>query len=380
MSTILQETPSRREPRLAAAEAEAQLVRFFKHSPDLYCLVAFDGFLRRVNDACVKITGFTESELLAQPYLDFIHPDDRAACLRATEQLGTRRGAVSFEMRCRRKDGSYFWTLWSTTPMLHDRLIVATGRDITDRKVAEEAVRQSEEHYRELFHAAYEMHKNQQRLSERIIQVAEQERAKLSRDLHDEVGQALTAVSLHLGALRRELNPSQTPLRARADDALLLLEQTMTAVHRFARDLRPAMLDELGLAPALRAFVKTFGDRTGLEVTIDAEEDPDGIERLDIEKKAVVYRVVQESLNNVVKHARATAVSVTLSGSPKEITLEVKDDGCGFDLESDAERASERLGLMGMKERVRLVGGEIAILSRPGEGALVRATLPFNPT
>src|SRR5258708_7164781 len=148
--------------------AEEQLDRFFNRSLDMHCLAGFDGYLKRVNPAWERTLGFTNEELFSRPYLEFVYPDDRPGVTQELLRLQQGKEITAFEMRCRCRDGAVKWTLWNATTLPSQRLIIATGRDITERKRTEEAVQHSEEHYRELFHQAYQMQENLRRLSARI--------------------------------------------------------------------------------------------------------------------------------------------------------------------------------------------------------------------
>ena len=147
----------------------------------------------------------------------------------------------------------------------------------------------------------------------------------------------------------------------------------MDAVHRFARELRPAMLDELGLLPALRSYLNGFAERTGIEVRLDGRGEA---EDLDDEQKTVLFRVMQESLTNIAKHAAASRVTVTFRRVGGTVRLQIKDDGRGFEVERQfGGNGKQRLGLLGMAERLRLVNGSLTITSALGEGTTVRAEL-----
>ncbi|MBI3885762.1 MAG: PAS domain S-box protein [Opitutae bacterium] len=358
---------------------EEQLDRFFNRSIDMHCLAGFDGFLKRVNPAWERTLGYDSAELLRRPYVEFVHPDDRPALLAELGKLQQGQDIAALELRCPCKDGTVKWTLWSASPLSSQRIIIATGRDITGRKRSEEAVLQSEEHYRELFHQAYRMQENLRNLSNRILEIQEQERARISRDLHDEVGQSLTAINVNLAVIQRALGGAPPETTKRIADTRQLLEHTMETVHRFARELRPAMLDDLGLLPAVRSYVKLFAERTGIAVRFQPER-ANGIERLDAERKTVIYRVVQEGLNNAAKHAHAKQITVTLANSEHRVRLEIRDEGRGFLTDGKASGAgSNRLGLLGIAERVRLVNGDFLVDSAPGCGTTLRIIIPVKP-
>lgn len=250
------------------------------------------------------------------------------------------------------------------------------GLEVAQRKRTERALRESEEHYRVLFHEACGVQENLRRLSNQILHVQEAERKHLSRELHDEVGQALTAVSTTLQVLQRNGGVDPQLLKKRIADAQTLLGQTMDSVHRFARELRPAMLDELGLLPVLRSYLKGFAERTGLRVHLRANA---GAEALDAEQKTVLFRVVQESLTNVARHAQATRVITTLRQLDGRVRMEVSDNGKAFNVAQQlASNGKRRLGLLGVQERVRLVNGRLAIKSTHGIGTTVRVDVPLS--
>ena len=248
-------------------------------------------------------------------------------------------------------------------------------REIGERQLTEKALRQSELHFRQLFNQAQEMQEDLRELSERLLRVQEDERKRLSRELHDEVGQALTAVSVSLGTLRNNGNGHAKRAKALAGTQHLL-RQAMDIVHHFARELRPAMLEELGLLPALRSYLKGFAERTGLQVRLRA--DPMA-EKLGDEQKVVLFRIAQESLTNVAKHAAASRVEVVVHKTSGGVCMEVADNGKSFREEAvNSAQRRQRLGLLGMQERVRLVNGRFGVKPQPGKGTTVEVVVPFK--
>jgi two-component system, NarL family, sensor histidine kinase DegS len=148
-------------------------------------------------------------------------------------------------------------------------------------------------------------------------------------------------------------------------------------VHRFARELRPAVLDDLGLIPALHAYCKNLAARKKIKIQLTAFA---GVEALEDTRRAVLYRVSQEALTNVIRHAQATQVNVGITKLPGSICLEIGDDGKSFSVEKTLlAKNNKRLGLLGMRERIEMIGGTLSIISAPGEGTTVRAEIPFNP-
>jgi signal transduction histidine kinase len=252
------------------------------------------------------------------------------------------------------------------------------NREVTERRRAEIRLRESEEHCRELLDQARLMQENLRYLSSRVFDVQEEERRRISRELHDEVGQALTAVSVNLAVLKKITGKGRRSLENNIVDSQKLLEQTMDLVHDFSRELRPPMLDHLGVIPALRSFVRNFAQRTGLRVSVKTCPE---VERLDIDQKMVLFRVAQESLTNVARHARASHGKVLVAEASNGIRMEISDDGRSFRVKKYfSPGRQKRLGLVGMQERVRLASGHFRVDSTPGKGTCVRVWIPFKRT
>jgi len=244
-----------------------------------------------------------------------------------------------------------------------------------DRQKSQRALRKSAVFYRALFRQARAMEENLRHLSNQIVHVQEEERRRISRELHDETGQALTAISVTLASLGR--NGAKNGDVHRVREAQRLLENTMESLHDFALELRPASLDELGLLPALRTYLKNFAKRTGLEVNFLGHPS---VEKLNSNQKTALFRIAQESLTNVAKHACARSVTIQLYTKGRSVLLVVADDGKSFTPRKDATtRPTQRLGLLGMEERARLLGGKFRIQPQPGEGTTVSVILPIKP-
>ncbi len=204
-------------------------------------------------------------------------------------------------------------------------------------------------------------------LSAKLLKAHEEERRKISRELHDQVGQAMTLILVELNNLDGEL-PKESPEHARVQTLKRLAQDTVATVRDLALLLRPSILDELGLIPALNWQASEVFRRSKMKVTVDADE---GCNRLPDDYRTCIYRVVQETLHNAVRHAKATHANVIVRHEPSQIRVLVQDDGEGFD-----PRHRKGLGLMGMEERVRQLGGMIHIDSTPGGGATVSILLP----
>jgi len=242
-------------------------------------------------------------------------------------------------------------------------------REIIRRQSLEEALQQSARHQTELSAQARE-------LSHKILHAQEEERKRISRELHDEVAQTLVSINVHLAALTREGLVSPARLRQKIAQTQRLVEKSVDTVHRFARELRPTALDDLGLIPTLHAFMKEFAKRTGVRAHLTTFA---AIERLGIDQRTVLYRVAHEALNNVAHHAHASRVEVSIERLPGGICMRIGDDGKSFPVKRTLQNnGGNRLGLLGMRERLEMVGGSLAIESAPGRGTTVIAQIPFN--
>lgn len=263
-------------------------------------------------------------------------------------------------------------------PYLHNGAVthaIVVIRDITEQKQAQDALQESKEHYMQLFREAQEMEDNLRQLSHKVVTAQEEERKHISRELHDEVGQTLTAVNVCIAMLKKEAGTNGR-LNGKVAAAQELLEQSLETVHRFARELRPEMLDHLGPYAALRSYVKSFGERTGIKTTLQPNVNLDGI---DGQQAIVLFRIAQESLTNVFKHARATEVNIRFPNIEGGICMEIADNGRSFPVQKQlAGKGRRRLGLLGMQERVRLVNGIFSIESVQGRGTTIRVQIPIR--
>jgi signal transduction histidine kinase len=207
------------------------------------------------------------------------------------------------------------------------------------------------------------------------LQAQEDERKRISRELHDEIAQTLVGINVRLSELSRDAEVNPRGLQKRIARAQRLVEKSVATVHRFARELRPSVLDDLGLVPALHTFMKGIREQTGMRVSLSAFG---AVEKINGDKRTVLYRVAQEALNNAARHAQASQAEVRIEKLGGAICVTIKDDGKGFQLEQVLRaNKNRRLGLLGMRERLQMVGGNVAIDSTPGEGTTILAQIPL---
>lgn len=251
-------------------------------------------------------------------------------------------------------------------------------REVARRKAVEGSLREAQDRYRSLFVASQIMERKLRQLTRQIITAQEEERKEISRELHDEVVQTLVGINVELATLGKGASLSLRVLKAKIARTQRLVENSVNAVHRFARDLRPAVLDDLGLIPALHAYSKGLARRKKINIQMTAFG---GVEALGGIKRTVLFRVAQEALTNVSRHAQATRIRMSISKMSDFIRMEINDNGKSFSVAKMLFAPHpKRLGLIGMKERVEMVGGAFTIVSSQSQGTTVRADIPVNET
>ncbi len=250
--------------------------------------------------------------------------------------------------------------------------------EIVQRKAVTEALGKSEHHYEQLLKESYRMQEQLRHLSHQILFAHEEERKKISRELHDEIGQILTGVNIKLTALTNEATDNTQSLKKKIASTQRLVEKSMKKIHRFARELRPAVLDDMGLIPALLSHIKDFTKRTRIPIRFKVFTFAK-IKELNSAQRTAFYRVAQEALSNVAKHAEASFVKMSLQRCDGVIHMEIKDNGKSFPVERILRtRKRKRLGLLGMRERMEMIHGKFTIESKPGKGTIVCAQAPLK--
>lgn len=248
--------------------------------------------------------------------------------------------------------------------------------EIVRRQSVEEALRQSERQQRELLAQARLMQEQLRQLSRQVLRAQEEERKRISRELHDVIAQTLTSINVRLATLKQEATHDTKGLDRSITSTQRLVKRSVDIVHEFARELRPAALDDLGLIPALHSFMQDYAARTGIHTRLTAFA---GVEALDDTRRTVLYRVAQEALTNVAKHAHASEVTVNIRQLAGAARMEIKDNGKSFEVEQVLRaQKGKRLGLLGMRERLEMVGGQFTIESAPGAGTTVMAQIPLG--
>jgi PAS domain S-box-containing protein len=361
-ATVQRDVSERKRVEEALRASESNLRGVANIVPDLLWHSEPDGSTTWYNERWMEYTGQTLEQAIGWGWMDAIHPNDREASARRYREATEHNRPLQQEHRIRRHDGTYRWFLVRAAPLLddHGRVVRMYGAatDIDEQRAERE----------ELAEQVSVQTAQLRDTSRQVLMVQEEERRHLARELHDEIGQALTGLQLRLDAVSR--GGDRLDVRALAEaDALV---RGLTArVRTLSMNLRPAALDALGLLPALLGLVNGYRRTTG--ITVDLRHH--GLDqRFSSDIEIAAYRVIQEALTNVARHAGAATVTVQLLAEGGILTVTVRDDGRGF----DRDRTSMSGGLGGMRERVELLSGTFVIESGPESGTLVAAEFPFG--
>lgn len=355
------------------------------------------------NDCMTAITGYSMEEINCSGWYQSMYPDPvvQEKAIERMKRMRIGDNIQGEEWEITRADGQKRQLLITTRivssseDMPH---VLAVMNDITDRKHAEEELKTYKDHLEQLVKKRTaelvktnvslrheikirkkgeddlrKSHKQLQDLTAHIELIREKERSKIARNIHDELGQSLTALHMDLSWLKKRLQKGQESLSEKAGSMLKLISMIIKTVQRISSELRPGLLDDLGLAAAIEWQAKEFQKRAGIECKVSA--DPKDIV-LDKDRSTIVFRVLQEALTNVARHANATGVRVNLKAKPRKLLLEVKDNGKGITKGQILNISS--FGLIGIKERINALGGCVKINGIKNKGTTVTVSIPIN--
>lgn len=352
----------RSRPPLGAAAHDAQRKAILNNIPDQAWLKDAGCRYIAVNDAYVEACGVSEQDILGKLPSDVWPPELAWQYLKTDREVLETGQRLRYEEQRRNRQGQLRWYDTIKTPVRNGQgTVIGTAgisRDISDRKIAERELIESRAQLREL--SAY------------LQSIREAERTRISRELHDELGQNLTVLGMGLDWAQKQLLPGQDRLATRLTRLRELTESTVANMQTIALELRPVILDDLGLVPAVEWLLESFIERTGLVVTTSINVDDAGYDR---EVRTAIFRILQESLTNASRHAGAKTVTVELCETDGRLRLLVADDGKGIMTDGGSGR-KHSLGLLGMHERANMVGGTLSIASEPGLGTVVTLEIP----
>jgi PAS domain S-box-containing protein len=398
------------ELKQSKADAEAALEKFsdlYDFAPVGYFSVDEEGLILEANLTGAALLGTVRDRVAGRRFQLFVAPQCRPAFAVFLQRVFAGRGKRSCEVSLLSAEHGAFWAdLQAMSAVSRSgaprRCLIAIV-DITARKKAEEAqrridilgatnrklrdeiirrkavelsLRKSEQLAHQLLRHSSELQGRLRKMSHQILLVQENQRKEISQELHDQISQLLLSINLHLAILDNDAEINPKGIRRNVDRVRLLVEKSVRIVHEFARELRPPMLDDLGLIPALNTYITDFAKKNGIKIRFAAYN---GVEAFESDKRTVLYRVTQEALVNVAKHARASEVKVLIMKAGKGVCLEVSDNGKAFDIgRLSSTEWGNRLGLTGMRERVEMIGGRFKVESASGAGTTIRAEIPFD--
>jgi len=356
------------------AEARQNYQDLFNFAPDAYLVTDAYGVVREANRAATLLLGVAEPFILGKPLFLYVVPEARRVFRATLNKLHRTQAVQSWEIQLRPRKGSPFSASASVTSQLdrNGKLIRLLWliRDITiQKKAVEEIVN--------LLEAVGQQREQLRRLTRRVAEIQEIERRELARELHDQAGQTLAGLDFNLVFIKMSLAnllPPDSAVLARLDDSLALVRQMGGAVRDVLGDLRPPVLDDHGLLAALQWYAERLSTRVNLPICVEGREPQP---RLATSVENVIFRIFQEALTNVVKHAQASQVTVNLEPHDGQVRLVIADNGQGVPTRDLADPARPRSwGLLIMQERTEAVGGQFRFESSPGQGVKITAEFP----
>jgi len=360
---LLIQRVKRRRAELARRESETRFGLMADAAPTLMWASGLDKGCTYVNRPWLEFTGRRPEQEVGTGWSESIHPDDLMRCLNIYSSHFDAREPFEMVYRLRRHDGEYRWILDRGVPRIGPNGdfagYIGACTDITARRQAEDGLLASQKELR--------------LLTGRLLEAQEVERRRIARELHDDLNQGLALLSIELDLLGQKPPASTREVTSNILGLSTRVKELSSAVHDLSHQLHPSKLEQLGLVTAIRALCAELRHHQGLEVTFTHHDVPDAIPH---GTALCLYRIVQEALRNVVKHGETEQAVVALSGIPGGIRLRIGDNGAGFDVTS--AQGNGGLGLVSMRERLNLVGGQMVIDSRPGRGTRIDVRVPLR--
>jgi PAS domain S-box-containing protein len=359
-----QDITERRIAEMRLRESEARFRAVFERAALGIALIDLQGRFLSANKVFQEMLGYGEEELRGQLLTELSHAEDRELTLQLFQEVASgRRESYQIEKRYLRKNGQYFWAR-VTASLVQDSegqplYVAGMTEDISQRKQAETQLQESEEKLRHL--------------ASQLMSAQEDERKRISRELHDELGQALLVLKLQAREVAKGLPPKEQSLRGECQGILANLDQVVDKVRRLSHDLSPMIVEDLGLSAALQHLMQEFCKHNHLECDF-REFDIDDL--FSLEAQVAIYRIFQECLTNIGKHSQATRMQVAIDKGPDRVSFLIRDNGQGFSPE--ARSPGRGLGLVAMEERARMVGGDLSVQSGEGQGASISFEIPYS--
>ncbi|HEV2478643.1 MAG TPA: PAS domain-containing sensor histidine kinase [Puia sp.] len=335
--------------------SEIHLSAFIEMTPDLVCIAGRDGYFKKVNRAVIEKFGYTREELMSHPIAFFMHPEDRQLTLHKRAELFEGKSLVNFRNRYITKNRNILWLEWTSLYFPDEAVVFAIAKDITKRRQMEVEI---EEEYRKF-----------KGLATHFKSSIEEDRKYLARELHEELAQLASILKMDIESARKHLAILPPAVADRIENAALVSQQLIMTIRRLSFSISPNMLEHLGLNATLEWHCKEFSILSGISCVFQSTFDDT---RLTDELRIDLFRIGQEALQNILKHAQATGVKVTIEEAGGHIRMTILDNGKGF----DQTRQKHSSGLIRMRERAASINAVLSIESTPGRGTTVTVTIP----
>jgi PAS domain S-box-containing protein len=327
---------------------------------ELICRFLPDGTVTYVNEVSCRYFGKRPEEIMGHSFMPFIPEEDQEFVREQISSLDKDNSVITIEHRVIAHNGEIRWQQWTNRALFDEQGRIteyqSVGHDITDRKETEEKLKSSYEQLRSL--------------AARLTEVEEAEKQALARELHDQIGQNLTVLGINLNIVKSlSGNTMNDTVLSRLDDSLALLDQTSEQIRDVMSNLRPSVIDDYGLLAGLRWYGGHFSKRTGISVEVKGDEP---VPRLTQVIETTLFRIAQEALNNIARHARANRVTITLQDIEGMEQLTINDNGIGFDPDIPRQSIEQpKWGIITMRERAQAIGGNLQVKTSQGDGTTV---------
>ena len=363
--SIIKDITERKKSEIELIESEKKFRLLFNSINDAVFVIQLSssktyGDFVEVNDVALNQLGYSKEEFLKLSPSAIIQPKFIDEFNKAMEKLKTEKHVI-YELVHKAKDRKLYTVEVNSHLFEYEGkpTVLSIARDITERKQSEEKLKKTSSVLRNL--------------ASHLQSIREEERSLIAREIHDDLGQTLTVLKINVSLLSNKLRKDQKQLKEKVDNTIKLIDDAVERVQRITAKLRPGILDELGIIPAIEWQAQEFQNLTGIKCMLSLPEDEI---KLDAEKSTAVFRIFQEALTNVMRHSRAKSVLISLQTDKDNLFLKVKDNGIGIN--SEQLKDFKSLGIIGMKERALILGGEVTIDGITGKGTEVVVEMPLN--
>ncbi|HQW83850.1 MAG TPA: PAS domain S-box protein [Ferruginibacter sp.] len=363
ISVLIHDITKRKNAEEEITESELRFRTLTKNAPVGIFETDANGLTTYVNQTWLNYTGLSFEEAIGDAWMYIIHPEDRANQVKSWKNKTQNIEPSETEYRIINKNGQVRWVNGKAIPVINSSGKVSgyigTIADVTELKIALELLNERTKQLGEL--------------SAHLQNIRENERTHIAREIHDELGQQLTALKMDISWLSKKNCNDHVDVKMKFEDAIILIDDTVKSIRRIGTELRPSIIDDLGLNAAMEWQVVEFRQRLDIEIKfVNTFDDT----KIDPTISISLFRILQESLTNIARHSKANEVNVGMEKTGNAVQLFIQDDGVGFNITHN--KNSKTFGLMGIKERVAMLNGQCSIISTPGKGTHIAVQIPLQ--